>query len=416
MPNATTLHCDVAVLGSGPAGLALAAALAERGLAVLCVAPEPRRPWLPTYGMWADEESLLPAGAVAARYPKPRVWLRDDEGLTLSRGYLKLDTPLLQRGLLDRADAAGVRFVDAWAFGIEHVLSGSHFATSAGVTTHAAIVVDASGAGSTALIRDGADLDAHQTAYGAVVEVVEHPYREGEMSFMDFRCVPGTDARGAPSFLYVLPIDAHRLFVEETSLVRVPALPIADLKVRLEARLRNLGIRVLTVHEEEHCSIAMGRALPTKTQRLFGYGAAAAMVHPATGYQLATALRLAPEVADALREGLNGGSPHAAVRFAWDALWSSPRVRSWHLHRFGMAAMCTLDLANTQLFFETFFALRPSDYERYLDGTASPGELSMMMLRLFRSAAKPTQWQLLKHGVGAGRAALWNAAWQGASA
>jgi lycopene beta-cyclase len=404
------LRCDVGVMGSGPAGLALATACAQQGLDVACIAPAPSTAWAQNYGIWAHQQTLVPPEVIAARYPKPRVWLDDDAGLTLPRGYLKLDTLGLQRELWSRAEAAGVRFVDARVVGMEHVSAGVELATDEGVAVHATVGVDAAGAGSPMLAREGESLDAHQTAYGRVIEVAEHPYAEGEMAFMDFRAEPGADSRRAPSFLYALPLDDRHLFVEETALVQKPAMPIDELESRLEARLVRMGLHVLAVHEEERCAIPMGLALPTKTQPLVGFGAAAAMVHPATGYQLASALTLAPTVAKALADGLAEGSPAEASRLAWDAVWPVERARLWSLYRFGMDALCTFDLARTRIFFQSFFALEPCDWQRYLDATASPGELAAIMARLFWGAPLATQWRLLRHGLGAGRGTLWRAA------
>ena len=47
-----------------------------------------------------------------------------------------------------------------------------------------------------------------------------------------------------PSFLYAMPVDHGRVFLEETCLVAKPALPFAVLKRRLERRLAAMGIKV----------------------------------------------------------------------------------------------------------------------------------------------------------------------------
>lgn len=403
------LRGDVAVLGSGPAGLALAAECAERGLDVVCVAPTPWRAWTPNYGLWSHQESLVPADAVSARYASPRVWIHDDAGFTLPRGYLRLSTFRLHQGLTRRAEAAGVRFVEASATSLEHEPTSTRVRTDAGVAVGASLVVDASGAGTPHLARVDRGMDAHQTAYGVVAEVAEHPYAPGEMSFMDFRFAPQGDVRAAPSFLYALPLDERHVFFEETALVRAPAMPLAVLRARLHERLESMGIRVVALHDEERCSIPMGLALPSKDQRVVGFGGAASMVHPATGYQLASALKLAPTVACAIAEGMASGTPDDASRLAWDAVWPTERARLWSLYRFGMAALCSFDLDRTRLFFESFFALEPRDWQRYLDATASPAELAAIMGRLFWGAPLATQWRLLWHGVGAGRGELWRA-------
>jgi Lycopene cyclase protein len=55
-----------------------------------------------------------------------------------------------------------------------------------------------------------------------------------------------------PSFLYAMPLEANRVFLEETCLVAKPALPFATLKRRLERRLMAMGIKVMsTLYVEE---------------------------------------------------------------------------------------------------------------------------------------------------------------------
>ena len=46
---------DVAVVGLGPAGRALASRLVARGASVLAVDPRPEAVWSPTYGVWAED-------------------------------------------------------------------------------------------------------------------------------------------------------------------------------------------------------------------------------------------------------------------------------------------------------------------------------------------------------------------------
>jgi len=403
------VRSEVAVLGSGPAGLALAAACAERGLDVVCVAPSPWRAWSQNFGLWSHQASLVPEDAVAGRYASPKVWLHDEAGFALPRAYLRLSTFRLHRALVARAEQAGVRFVDARVDAIEHGEVESRLRTDAAITVAAALAVDASGASTRHLARSGETVDAHQTAYGIVAEVAEHPYAPGEMSFMDFRHDPNGEPHAAPSFLYSLPLDDRHVFLEETALVQKPAMPIDALRARLHERLRAMRIDVVRVHEEERCVIPMGLGLPSKEQPLLGFGAAAAMVHPATGYQLASALKLAPSVARAIHDGLESGGPSEARRLGWEAVWPAERARLWSLYRFGMAALCSFDLERTRIFFESFFALEERDWQRYLDATASPTELAAIMGRLFCGAPLATQWRLLWHGVGSGRAELWRA-------
>lgn len=55
---------------------------------------------------------------------------------------------------------------------------------------------------------------------------------------------PSPQHNRLPSFLYAMPLSATSVFLEETSLVARPIIPFEDLKVRLEARLKYLGLEV----------------------------------------------------------------------------------------------------------------------------------------------------------------------------
>ena len=58
---------DVLVIGSGPAALAIAAALVERGLRVEALALEdPAAPWPNTYGIWGPEADQAGLGHLLA--------------------------------------------------------------------------------------------------------------------------------------------------------------------------------------------------------------------------------------------------------------------------------------------------------------------------------------------------------------
>lgn len=137
----------------------------------------------------------------------------------------------------------------------------------------------------------------------------------------------GTDTE-VPSFLYAMPLGNGRVFLEETCLVAKPALPFAVLKRRLHRRLAALGITVREVHEEEWSYIPVGGPLPLSSQPITAFGAAANLVHPATGYSIARSLREAPvlgaQVAAVLRRG---EGVEATARAVWEALWSAETRR-----------------------------------------------------------------------------------------
>jgi hypothetical protein len=73
------------------------------------------------------------------------------------------------------------------------------------------------------------------------------------MLFMDWRDSHLKDVadlrennKKLPTFLYAMPFTKSRIFVEETSLVARPALNFDELKDRMYARLKHLGIEVCT--------------------------------------------------------------------------------------------------------------------------------------------------------------------------
>lgn len=75
-----------------------------------------------------------------------------------------------------------------------------------------------------------------------------------------------------PSFLYAMPLQPGRVFLEETCLVTKPALPFAVLKRRLERRLKAMGIKVtiLQSHFAGHYSYKF--VLPSSLQLLWHAG------------------------------------------------------------------------------------------------------------------------------------------------
>ena len=269
------------------------------------------------------------------------------------------------------------------------------------------MVVDATGS-PRPWIRYGTPREVgYQVAYGQLIEVDGHPYADGEMALMDFRPLRGLGAEGGapalPTFLYALPLGPRLLFVEETSLVARPAVAHAVLRARLQSRLRDLGIAPRRTLSEERCTIAMGAPLPSRDQAVLAFGAAGGMVHPATGYQLARALRDAPRVADALAAG---GAPAARVAAAYDVIWPTARRRAWELYTFGMEALLRLDADTIRSFFRAFFQLRPSVWLPYLRGTATPAAIAWVMLNVLARASGSARRELWRLDTRQGRSLL----------
>ena len=142
------------------------------------------------------------------------------------------------------------------------------------------------------------------------------------------------------------------------------------------------------VHEEERCLFPMNLPMPYRDQPVLGYGGAASMVHPASGYQVGAALTRAGAVADALRHALDdpSASPVDLARSGWDAVWPAARLRNHYLYLFGLQNVLRFDVAQTQAFFRTFFDLPAPQWQGYLSNTLTTPELMATMLALFRRA------------------------------
>jgi lycopene cyclase-like protein len=154
-----------------------------------------------------------------------------------------------------------------------------------------------------------------------------------------------------------------------------------------------MGIRRLRVLDRERCVIPLGIAPPRRDQRIVAFGAAAGMVHPASGYQLARALASAPEVARAIAEGR---TPHEAALRAYDVVWPASRLRAWDLFTFGMETLCRLDTSGTRAFFEAFFSLPPETTLRFLRAELGPASIAAAMARMLVVAGPRLRRELLR--------------------
>ena len=426
MVVAPPAHADVLVLGGGPAGRALAGECAARGLRTTLADPAPDRPWRATYGAWADElPATLPEAVVGARVPARAFGTGPHR---LDRRYAVLDTGALRAHLDTRM--AGVRVVAARARSIRDDGAGHAVDTTAGELT-ADVVIDATGAPSR---RNPAE----QTAYGVVVpaEAASELVEPGEVLFMDWRPDHGHD--GWPTFLYAVPYGDGTVLLEETSLARRPGLGLPELRARLHHRLRYRGVDV-----GEDAPVERVR-FPVDTPRApahpVPFGAATPLVHPASGFSVATALTLAPAVAGALRDGLDvpGSEDHAGlagfrlahrrarrpraaragVAFRTDprragapptarpsdraaaaaraVIWPGTAVAVHELRRHGLRTVLALPPVLVPAFFEAFFRLPEHRARAFLSGRDDlPGTLAAMA-GLFRHANPAVRGRLLR--------------------
>jgi lycopene beta-cyclase len=354
---------DVLVAGGGPAGWAVAAACARLGLETHLVDPAPDRPWRATYGSWREE---LPASADPAVAATGRGEAIGTTEHRLGWEYVVLDNTTLREGFA----AAPVRVVRGR---VRDARSDPQGVTAdvGGDPQRAAVLIDATGAVRAVLgAAPRRQATAEQTALGVLVEAdaARDLVSPGGAVFMDWRAHHGE--QGWPTFLYAIPVSAEQVLLEETSLARRPPLGLPVLRRRLHARLAHHGIAV-PPDWEERVRIPVDRPLPpARSWRgpVVPFGAASPLVHPATGYSVATALQLAPRVATAVRDGLHGGGPGAAAAAAWREVWSPAALAVHALRRRSLESLLRMPPALVPEFFDVFFDLPARHRWAYLTG------------------------------------------------
>ncbi|MBX7454904.1 lycopene cyclase family protein [Mycolicibacterium sp. 3033] len=339
---------DVLVVGAGPAGMALAAQCARRGLRTGLVDPAPQRPWTATYGMWADE---LPAGlpaSVVAAHAAGRVHAVTEHHVGWD--YAVLDVPALHAHLADQLTDVRIhagRVVGSPQRGVVALADGTWL--------RAQIIVDAGGRWRPTDPVSPRSYTADQTAYGVIVDddTAAPVVTPGQALFMDWR--PDHGEHGWPTFLYGVPLGDGQVLLEETSLARRPGLPLATLRRRLHARLARHGVTPAADARSEKVWFPVDQ--PRHDGRgVLGFGAAAPLIHPATGFSVAASLRLAPAVASALAVHLADG-PDEALSAGKRAVWPPSAVAIHRLRRIGLEALLRMPAEDVPLFFEKFFAL-----------------------------------------------------------
>jgi len=379
-------HMDVLVVGAGPAGMALAAACGQLGMNVGLLDPNPDRPWLATYGMWSPElPADLPASVVAARAAGRAIALTEHR---LGWEYAVLDVAALRAHLADQL--AGVILYAGRAVGSpEHGV----VALADGSTLRAAVVVDAAGGRRPLDANLSRRVPAEQTAYGLILdeESVTPLVAAGDALFMDWRADHGES--GWPTFLYVVPLGEGQVLVEETSLARRLGLPLATLRRRLHARLGRHGIVPPKAARSEKVSFRVDHPRHGGPGVL-GFGAAAPLIHPATGFSLAASLQLAPQVARSLAAHLPD-HPDRALAAAHETVWPPAAKVIHRVRRIGLEALLRMPAAEVPGFFEQFFALPDADRWAYLTARDDVSSNVAAMARLFRESS----WRMRRHLV-----------------
>ncbi|SFT50842.1 lycopene beta-cyclase [Geodermatophilus amargosae] len=378
VPAAVPSDADVVVAGAGPAGLSAAAACAAAGLRTVLVAPSVN-PWTPTYCLWADQLDAaagplgLDPDAAAARYSPTVVRTAAGGERRLERDYARLRNDVVHAALLDRLRAHGGQVRTGRVTGLVRDGGREVAVLADGGRLAARAVLDA---------RGGGPGSAQQRAWG---EVVAGPapglVPPGGALLMDWTAL--ADPAAPPAFLYGLPLDDGTVLLEATSLAGRPPVPLADLRARLAALLDAHGLR--PAGESERVAIPLD-ARPRAAGPGTALGAAAGLVHPATGYSVASSLRLGPRVAATLAAG---GDPRPVVRAA------RPRTTAGLLG-LGLEVLLPLDTAATDAFFAAFFTLPERAWGGYLDVGSPPSAVAAAMARVFTALPGAQRARLLR--------------------
>ncbi len=390
-PEGHILIADVLVIGSGPAGLAIAAELCTQGIQVTGLSlGHPRVPWKNTYGIWCDDLEALGLGdTLGFRWKDCSVYAQGQE-INLGCDYGLFDNGRLQNSLLEKCDRAGMSWLTGSASRVDQEQLAPCIHTQDGQEIRSRVVIDASGHTPALIKRPVFERTAYQAAYGIIGRFSNPPVRPGQMVLMDYRSEGFTQEQQAdpPTFLYSMDFGDGVYFVEETSLANHPAIDFKVLETRLKQRLNHMGIQVVEIQHVEHCLFPMNLPLPYFHQPVVGFGGAASMVHPASGYLVGAVLKRAPGLASVIAQAIASGNlPSSDIaQLAWATLWPAERIRKRNLYLFGLENIMLLDGRKINRFFKAFFDLPYSQWTGYLSDHLSTSQLLQTMSRLFLNA------------------------------
>ncbi|KAB1209358.1 Lycopene epsilon cyclase, chloroplastic [Morella rubra] len=404
---------DLVVIGCGPAGLALAAESAKLGLKVGLIGPD--LPFTNNYGVWQDEfKDLGLEGCIEHVWQDTIVYIDDNDPIMIGRSYGRVSRHLLHEELVRRCVESGVSYLSSRVERIVETTNGhSLVACEHNVVVPCRIATVASGAASGKLLQYevGGPKVSVQTAYGVEVEVENNPYDPSLMVFMDYRDyskqkTPCVEAE-YPTFLYAMPMSPTRVFFEETCLASKDAMPFGLLKKKLLSRLQTMGIRIISTYEEEWSYIPVGGSLPNTEQKNLAFGAAASMVHPATGYSVVRSLSEAPRYASVIATILRRSYSEEAMTHkefnenistqAWNSLWPQERKRQRAFFLFGLALILQLDIEGIRSFFHTFFRLPNWMWQGFLGSSLSSADLVLFAFYMFVIAPNDLRKCLIRH-------------------
>ncbi|KAJ8766691.1 hypothetical protein K2173_004515 [Erythroxylum novogranatense] len=336
---------DLVVIGCGPAILALAAESAKLGLKVGLIGPD--LPFTNNYGVWEDEFKDLGLERCIEHVWRDTIVYLDERSdpILVGRAYGRVSRQLLHEELLSRCVESGVLYRSSKVDRIFEANDGhSVVACEDGVSVPCRLVTVASGAASGKLLQYevGGPRVSVQTAYGVDISKI-------------LSCLASKDA---------MAFDL--------------------LKRKLMSRLETMGVKLLKIYEEEWSYIPVGGSLPNTEQKNLAFGAAATMVHPATGYSVVRSLSEAPNYASVIAKILKGN--HSKDELTYER--NKKCQRSFFL--FGLALILQLDIDGIRTFFRTFFRLPNWMSQGFLGSTLSSADLAMRIRLVRHLLSDPT--------------------------
>ncbi len=402
---------DVLVLGAGPGGLSIAAALSKEGLRVeVLSANDHREPWPYTYGIWGEEVDELGLNHLLEHRWQNTVSFfgqgdmdpaaSANQPINHERDYGLFDKKKLQSYWIKECDSRSVKWHKDKALDLEINESISTVFTSRGNKIKARLIIDASGYDPIFLKSKKENNIAIQTCYGVVGRFNSSPIEKGQFILMDYRCdhLSSKEKSEPPTFLYAMDLGNGRFFLEETSLGLSPPLTMEKLKTRLHQRLEHKGLKIISLENEEHgIYLPMNLPLPDTKQSILGFGGSAAMVHPASGYLIGALLRRAPYLAKTISLTMKDehASPSKIALKGWEVLWPSELKRKQALYKFGLEKLMRFNESQLRLFFEGFFELPNNQWYGFLTNTLTIEDLVKAMWRMFLKAPWSVRWGLM---------------------
>mmetsp|Transcript_18453 Transcript_18453/g.33059 ORF Transcript_18453/g.33059 Transcript_18453/m.33059 type:complete len:845 (+) Transcript_18453:1089-3623(+) len=393
-PLQNKAEVDVVVAGVGPAGLALAGALGRKGLKVGLIGPD--TPFTNNYGVWVDEfEELGLEHTLVDTYEDALVSCDENGLVPVGRRYGRVGRKELREELLSRCqDSKNVFYYPGLVSSTKEEGAKSEESDEVrrvrltdGSEFTGKLVTMSTGHNRDVLSYEDGNLPMWQTAYGIEVDMPGHPWDPKKAVFMDLtqsdEGLTGKSITRVPSFLYVLP-DKDKVFLEETCLISEVQVPFDELKRRLYKRLQRMNISVAqeNIIEEEASWIPLGGSLPVIPQPVLGFGAAAGLVHPASGYSIVNSLSRAEEIADAIEEGLSEKESQRST-MAWTRLWNSENRRKMAFYQFGAGLIAKMPLATLKEFMRAFYALPGPIWKGFLSHRLSSPSLIPLALLMF---------------------------------